>query len=226
MRGHWKSGGGFPPPLFLLETGVSSLCPVPSLDSIRKSGSWGGNWRHPGEQVALRRLGELVPGLPPAWHLNPRAPLRAWRSVSCSLTKLRCLQFAPAWVLWLFSPALAAAGENWTESAPHPRPSFAAPPAGEPVSPGELEFSLWKGNPFSLIVCVSHSVVSDSLRPHELYPARLLCPWNSPGKNTGVDCHSLLRRIFLTQGLEPWSPASQAESLPLELQGSPAVQLS
>lgn len=29
MRGHWKPGGGFPPPLFLLETGVSSLCPVP-----------------------------------------------------------------------------------------------------------------------------------------------------------------------------------------------------
>ena len=29
---------------------------------------------------------------------------------------------------------------------------------------------------------------------------RLLCPWNSPGKNTGEDCHSLLYRIFLTQG--------------------------
>lgn len=28
MRGHWKAGGGFPPPLFLLETGVSLLCPV------------------------------------------------------------------------------------------------------------------------------------------------------------------------------------------------------
>ena len=28
----------------------------------------------------------------------------------------------------------------------------------------------------------------------------LLCPWNSPGRNTGVDCHFLLQRIFLTQG--------------------------
>ena len=28
----------------------------------------------------------------------------------------------------------------------------------------------------------------------------LLCPWNSPGKNTGVDCHSLLQGIFQTQG--------------------------
>ena len=32
-------------------------------------------------------------------------------------------------------------------------------------------------------------------------PTRLLCPWTSPGKNTGVSCHALLRGIFLTQGL-------------------------
>ena len=50
---------------------------------------------------------------------------------------------------------------------------------------------------------VSYSVVSDSLRPHGLWPTRLLCPWDSPGKNTGVDCHSLLQRIFLTQGSNP-----------------------
>ena len=35
-------------------------------------------------------------------------------------------------------------------------------------------------------VYVSHSVVSDSLQPHGLWPARLFCPWNSPGKNTGI----------------------------------------
>ena len=29
---------------------------------------------------------------------------------------------------------------------------------------------------------------------------RLLCPWNSPGKNTGVGSHFLLQGIFLTQG--------------------------
>ena len=39
----------------------------------------------------------------------------------------------------------------------------------------------------------SCSVVSDSLQPHGLQPARLLCPWDSPGKNTGVGCHFLLR---------------------------------
>ena len=44
----------------------------------------------------------------------------------------------------------------------------------------------------------SRSVMSDSLRPHGL-----LHPWNSPGKNTGVDCHFLLQGIFLTQGSNP-----------------------
>ena len=34
-------------------------------------------------------------------------------------------------------------------------------------------------------------------------PARLLCPWDSPGKNTGVSCHALLQEIFPSQGLNP-----------------------
>ena len=52
-------------------------------------------------------------------------------------------------------------------------------------------------------VCFSGSTVSDSWRPHRLQPTRLLCPWDSPGKNTGVDCHSFLQRIFQTQGSNP-----------------------
>ena len=47
--------------------------------------------------------------------------------------------------------------------------------------------------------CESLSVPS-SLRPHGLGLARLLCPWNSSGKNTGVGCHFLLQKIFPTQG--------------------------
>ena len=39
-------------------------------------------------------------------------------------------------------------------------------------------------------------VVSDSLQPHGLQPTRLLCPWNFPGKNSGVGCHFLLQGIF------------------------------
>ena len=56
----------------------------------------------------------------------------------------------------------------------------------------------------------------------DLITARLLCPWNSVGKNTGVDSHSL-QRIFLTQGLNlcllhllHW----QVDSLPLSHLGS------
>ena len=35
------------------------------------------------------------------------------------------------------------------------------------------------------------------------WPARLLCPWDSPGKNTGVGSHSLLQGIFPIQGSNP-----------------------
>ena len=52
-------------------------------------------------------------------------------------------------------------------------------------------------------MCVSRSVMSDSLQPHRLWPTRLLCLWDSPGKNTGVGCHFLLQGIFPTQGSNP-----------------------
>ena len=42
--------------------------------------------------------------------------------------------------------------------------------------------------------------LSDTLWPHGLWPTRLLYPWNSPARNTGVGSHSLLQGIFLTQG--------------------------
>ena len=35
--------------------------------------------------------------------------------------------------------------------------------------------------------------MSDSLQPHRQQPTRLLRPWDSPGKNTGMGCHFLLR---------------------------------
>ena len=60
--------------------------------------------------------------------------------------------------------------------------------------------------------------------PWTIAPTRLLCPWNSPGKNTGVGCRFLLQGIFLTQGsnprflrLQPY----QADSLPLVPAGRP-----
>ena len=49
-------------------------------------------------------------------------------------------------------------------------------------------------------VCVSGSVMSDSLKPHGVYPTRLLHAGDSPSKNTRAGCRSLLWGIFLSQG--------------------------
>ena len=68
---------------------------------------------------------------------------------------------------------------------------------------------------------LSHSVVFDSLQPHKLQPTRLLCPWDSPGKNTGMCCHSLLQGIFPTQELNPGLLHWLVDSLPLEPLGKP-----
>ena len=45
--------------------------------------------------------------------------------------------------------------------------------------------------------------MSDSLQLRGLQPSRLLCPWDFPGRNTGVGCHAVLQGLFLTQG---WNP--------------------
>ena len=44
----------------------------------------------------------------------------------------------------------------------------------------------------------SHSVMSDSSRPHGLQPTKLLCPWDFPGKSTGVGCHRLLPALVFS----------------------------
>ena len=62
----------------------------------------------------------------------------------------------------------------------------------------------WTEEPAGLqSLLLSRSVVSNSLQPHGLQPARLPCPWDSPGKNTGVACHFLFQGIVPTQGSNP-----------------------
>ena len=51
---------------------------------------------------------------------------------------------------------------------------------------------------------------------------RLLCPWDFPGKNTGVGCHFLLQGIFPAQGLSMHLMRWQVDSLPLNQLGSPS----
>ena len=83
-------------------------------------------------------------------------------------------------------------------------------------SPFESDLASWltKDSQCSVTLVMSNS----------LQPTRLLCPWNFPGKNTGVGCHFLLQGIFPTQRLNPrllhrlhW----QAGSLPLCYLGIP-----
>ena len=50
---------------------------------------------------------------------------------------------------------------------------------------------------------------------------RLLCPWDFPGKNTGVGCYFLHQGIFLTQGSNLCLLLWQADSLPSEPPGKP-----
>ena len=56
--------------------------------------------------------------------------------------------------------------------------------------------------------CYVTSVVSDSVRPHRWQPTRLLHPWDSPSKKTGVGCH------FLLQCMKVKSESEVAQSCP------------
>ena len=62
-----------------------------------------------------------------------------------------------------------------------------------------------------------------TLRPHGLQPARLLCPWDSPSRNTGVGCHALLQGIFPTQGSNPGLLHCRQILYQLSHQGSPIL---
>ena len=56
--------------------------------------------------------------------------------------------------------------------------------------------------------CWVASVVSDSVQPRRWQPTRLCCPWDSPGKNTGVGCQ------FLLQSMKVKSESEVAQSCP------------
>ena len=74
-------------------------------------------------------------------------------------------------------------------------------------------------------VCCCCSITKSGLtlcNPMDCSAPGLLCPWDSPGKNTGVGCHALLQGIFPTQGSNPRLLHWQVDSLPLSHQWSPA----
>ena len=94
-------------------------------------------------------------------------------------------------------PGAAAAAAKSHQSCP----TLCDPTDGSPPGSPSLGFSRqehWSGLAFPSPMHESekwkwsHSVVSDSSRPHGLQPSRLLRPWDCPRKSTGVGCHRLL----------------------------------
>ena len=69
-----------------------------------------------------------------------------------------------------------------------------------------MEYNLWEFwiTILHMLCLVAQSRLCD--------PTRLLCPWDSPGKNTGVGCRALLQGNLPNPGTEPRSPAFQADS--------------
>ena len=93
---------------------------------------------------------------------------------------------------------VAAAAAKSLQSCPTPCDPIDGSPPGSPV-PGILQARTleWVAISFSNAWKWSCSVVSNPQRPHGLQPTRLLHPWDSPGKSTGVGCHCLLRCEWL-----------------------------
>ena len=99
-------------------------------------------------------------------------------------------------------------------------------PPGSPV-PGILQAGTLEWVAISLSSAWKWKVKVESLSRVRLFAtswtatARLLRPWNFPGKSTGVGCHFLLQGIFPTQGSNPGLPHCRQTLYPLSHQGSP-----
>ena len=80
------------------------------------------------------------------------------------------------------------------------------------------------GLPHCMQILYPLSHQESSLQPPDLYAARVLCPWTSPGKNTGLGSHSLLHGIFPTQGSNSGLPHCRQVLNPLRDQFSLVAQ--
>ena len=74
------------------------------------------------------------------------------------------------------------------------------------------QYAARKPKPAASGACVSHSVVSASLQPHGLWPARLLHPWDFPGKNTLVTATKTSFWDFCSSPMVKNSPSNTGEA--------------
>ena len=126
-----------------------------------------------------------------------------------------CTSFFPIWFISLccLNAEAKLSDTLWNKSVESEYPCLVP----------DLRGNFFSFSPLSAMLChaLSHSVVSNSLQPHRLQPARLLCLWNFPSKNTEVGCLFLLQGIFLTKGSNLRLLHWQADSLPLAPHGEP-----
>ena len=106
----------------------------------------------------------------------------------------------PNWNVARQAPlSLGFSRQEYWSGLPFPSPGSLPDPGHRPGSPALQADSLpidLQGKPYfisSCCCCWVTSVVSDSVRPRRRQPTRMPCPWDSPGKNTGVGCHFLLQ---------------------------------
>ena len=151
--------------------------------------------------------------------------LSHWATCCCSTDKL-CLTLCdpmdcstPGFHVLHCLPEFAQTHVHWVGDAIQPF----HPPL--PPSPPVLNLPQHQGL-FQWVVC-SHQVAKVLELSQGLWLTRLLCPWGSPGRNTGMGCHFLLQGIFPIQGLNlhllrllHW----QLDPLPLHHLGSPCKQ--
>ena len=137
----------------------------------------------------------------------------------CSEPYKLCIQ---SWKSVIHEKSRHMLSQLWSSSVPHPPPPFchqfpwsSAPDVAD--RKGKCKGDL-KRIYFSQCMGAKSCQSCSTVQHYGLEPIRLLSPWDSPGNNTGVGCHSLLQGIFLTQG---WNPCLlhllhwQAGSLPL-----------
>ena len=112
-----------------------------------------------------------------------------------SLRKYHCLNetslFAIFWILYLLSPP-----KLYGETLIYNCDSFRR------WGPWEVMRS-WGWGPHKWECCLVAQSCLTLLQPHGLQSTWLLCPWDFPGKNTGVGCHALLQELFPTQESKP-----------------------
>ena len=102
---------------------------------------------------------------------------------------------------------------GWTKSRGLPSQAQ-TPPACHPICQvSTLRYKF-------VVLCQVASVMDESLQPCLPSPTKLFCPWNSPGKNTGMGFHALLQGIFPMQGQNLHLLHWQADPLPLSHKGS------